>query len=321
MKIILFFKTILLFSFFLLKVVIGDYFSPKIELFDSLLSNNKINTFKTFHPSGITFLKYLSLNGYVASCSNDNTVNVWNPNTGESIRIYTKHKNTVEFLDQIDECTLVSGSRDNAIHIWNLNTGLTENIIDVGASVGSIKFLPNGLIACGLGGNINIYQYSTGNLTKTLIGHSDSVSSIEILNERFIASVSADTSVIIWDLTSYSIRHNLLRHESGVICVKRLSATLMASGDDNGSIIIWNWLNGSLVHKLYGHQGSVSSLELYDDQTLISSSWDKTVDLWNITNGQLIKSINTGFYIKALVMLNSGKRGFFFHLLTGRPRF
>jgi WD40 repeat protein len=253
------------------------------------------------------------MNGYVASCASyDKTVNIWNPNTGESIRQYNKHSDSVNILDQIDEDTLVSGSWNKPIHIWKISTGQTLNTINIGDSVLSIKSLSNGLIACGLeGGNINIYEYSTGSLVNTLIGHSYYVWSIEILNEQFMASGSG-RKVIIWDLYSYSIKYELSLHESGVMCVKRVSSSLMASADRSGLIIIWNWLNGSLVYRLKSHNRYVSSLDLYDDQTLISGSWDKTIKLWNITNGQLIKTINTDIGISALAMLERGKKKKYF---------
>jgi WD40 repeat protein len=134
----------------------------------------------------------------VASCSEDTTINIWNPNTGESIQRYTQHTGWVYGLDQIDEDTLVSGSGDMTIHIWKIRTGQLFKRIDAGDLVYSVKSLSNGLIACGLyRGNINIYKYSTGNLTKTLIWHSGSVRSLEILNEKFMASGSGDREVII----------------------------------------------------------------------------------------------------------------------------
>jgi WD40 repeat protein len=175
----------------------------------------------------------------------------------------------------------------------------------------SIKSLSNGLIACGLYQVIYIYEYSTGNLTKTLIGHSDSVNSLEILNEQFMASGSSDRKVIIWDLYSYSIKYELSQHEIWVLSVKRLSSNLIASADQIGRIIIWNWLNGSLVHKLKGHDSTVYSLDLYDDQTLISGAFDATIKLWNITNGKLLKTINTDNQISSLVMLERGKKEIF----------
>jgi WD40 repeat protein len=250
------------------------------------------------------------MNGYVASCSSDKTVNIWNPNTGESIRQYTQHTGSVISIDQIDEDSLVSVSEDKTIHIWKISTGQTLRTINVGGSVYSVKSLSNGLIACGLyGGDINIYEYSIGNLKQTLKVHTQSVYSIEKLNEQFMASGSGDdTKVIICDLNSNSIKYELSQHGRGIWCIKRLSPSLMASGDMNGLIIVWNWLNGSLVYKLNGHDSYVFSLDLYDDQTLISGSMDKTIKLWNIANGQLIKTVNTDIQIRALVMLQRGKK-------------
>jgi WD40 repeat protein len=300
----LFFKIFyfLLLNFF--EVVIGDRNSPQIDLYDFLLSNQRVNTLKTFHTKGIIFLKYLSLNGYVASCSD--IVSIWNPNTGEYIQRYSKHPDSVLCLDQIDEDTMVSGSWDNTIHIWKISTGETLKTINASSSVYSIRSLSKGLIACGLDKNISIYEYKTGNLVQTLVGHSGGIFSIEILNEQFMTSGSTDKKVIIWDLTSYSIKYNLSQHARGIRCIKRLTSNLMASGDSIGLILIWNWLNGSLVYKLIGHNDTVSSLDLYDDKTLISGSVDQT--FWNITNGQLIKTIHTGIEIGALVLLERGKK-------------
>jgi WD40 repeat protein len=266
-----------IFLIFFFQVAIGAYDSPQIDLYDSLLSNEKIKSFKTSHLYGIKCLKYLSMSGYVASCS-ETEIGIWNPNTGELIRKYTKHTDTVNGLDQINVDKMVSGS-GYKIHIWEISTGLTLNIIDVYSWVNSAKFLSNGLIAYGLHGAISIYEYSTGNLTNTLVGHSGDIVSIEILNNQFMASGSEDRKVIIWDLYSYSIKYTLSQHEIGVLCIKRLSPSLMASGDQSGLIIIWNWLNGSLVHKLNAHIGFVYFLDLYDDKTLISGSQDKKLKL------------------------------------------
>jgi WD40 repeat protein len=300
-------------------VVIANLDPPAtIDLYDSFLSNVKIKSFKSLRRGEIKFLKYLTMNGFVASCLSDATVNIWNPNTGESIRIYTQHTEWVICLDQIDEDTLVSGSADNTIHIWEISSGKNLKRIKVDDSVNSIKSLSSSLIACGLYRNINIYDYSTGNLTKTLIGHSNYVNSIEMLSEQYMASGGYDQKVIIWDLTSYSIKYILTEHKVEIKCVKRLSSNLIASGDSIGLIIIWNWLNGSLIHRLNNHTRPVSSLDLYDDKTMISGSWDQTIKFWNIANGQLINTINTDIEINALSMLNIGIKIPLITLITQR---
>jgi WD40 repeat protein len=296
------------------KVLLGDWSSSQIEYYDS---NKVLNeTLANFHSKPIIFLKYLPITGYVASTSEDNTINVWDPITWSSIHTYTNHTNWVNDLDQIDKDTLVSGSNDGTIHIWKISTGETVKKINVSLSVHSVKVLLNGQqIACGLGGfggiNLRIYNYTTGYLVQLLNGHNGhKVCSIEILNEQFMASGSSDSKIVIWDLATFSIKYNLSGHEDGVLYIKRLSSNLMASvGDDyntgQGTIIIWNWLKGAVVFVFSDHSGpfSHSSLDLYDEETLISVSGDQTVKFWNISNGELMQTINANIAIRAIVTL------------------
>lgn len=253
------------------------------------------------------------MNGYVASASNDTTINVWDPNTWRSIRHYKNHKLIVYGLDQIDNDTIVSVSEDRTIHVWSMSTGETLKIINNPSLVYYVKTLSNKLIACGLVSNNNnliIYNYSTGDLVNSLHGHNDNVESIEVLNEQFIASGSLDAKVIIWDLKTSLPNFTFYGHNaSGVKCLKRVSPNLLASGDANGSIIIWDWSTGEIHHILKGHNSSLwrSTLDLFDHQTLISACYDKTIKFWNIFDGTLVKSIKSDFKIIAIAALKKSE--------------
>jgi WD40 repeat protein len=253
-------------------------------------------------------------NGFVASASNDKTVNVWDILTWTSNRKFTNHADFVYSVDHIDNDTMVSGSQDRTIQIWRISTGETLQTINVNVAVYVVRVfsVEYKQIVCGTYGgsnNLQIYNYETGGLKKTLNGHSNSVYSIEMLSGQFMASGGVDKNVIIWDLFSYSIKYSLTGHTISVTCVKRLSSQVIASSDKNGKIIVWNWLTGEQMFKLNGHLASVNlnSLDLYDEKTLISASKDKTVKFWNITGGTLIRSINTDLQISALVMLKSSE--------------
>ncbi len=288
--------------------MIGAAGSGQIEYLDN---GTFTKILPNFHTSTIRHLKYLPYkNGYVASASVDKTVNVWNTLTWTSIRKYTNHTGTVNSLDQIDNETMVSGSFDSTIQIWKISTGETLKIINVSAWMYAVRVfsIEYKQIVCGKSGgsnNLQIYNYATSDLIQTLNGHSSDVRSIEMLSEQFMASGGYDKRVIIWDLSSYSIKYNLTGHANWVTCIKRLSSNLIASGDNNGLIIIWSWLTGERIFNLIGHTSTLyfNSLDLYDDQILISGSWDQTVKFWNITNGKLIRSINANINISALAML------------------
>jgi WD40 repeat protein len=292
--------------------VIGDNSQGVIECFDN---NTFTKIAPNLHTGAIWHLKYLPYkNGYVASASDDTTVNVWNTLRWTSIQTYKNHTNFVYSLDQIDNDTMVSGSKDKTIRIWKISTGETLKIINVGVAVYVVRVfsIEYNQIVCGTAGtsnNLQIYNYETGNLTQTLSGHSGDVNAIEILSEQFMASGGDDKKVIIWDLYSYSIKYNLTGHTSVVYCIKRLSSQLIASGDGIGLIIVWNWLSGEQIFNLNNHTDAFNSfsLDLYDDQTLISGSLDRTVKFWNISNGELIRSIDVDMQILSLAMLNSSE--------------
>jgi len=292
--------------------VIGDIGSGIIEYFDN---ETFITIEPNFHTDTIRHLKYLPFkSGYMASASNDNTTNIWNTLTWTSIQRYTSHTSWVRSLDQIDNDTMVSGSLDKTIQIWKISTGETVKIISLNVQVYVVRVfsVEYKQIICGTSGgsnNLEIYNYETGQLIRTLNGHSSDVFSIEMLSEQFMASGSSDKRVIIWDLSSYLIKYTLTTHTDWVYCVKRLTSNLIASGDKNGTIIVWNWITGEKIFILTGHTNTVfyNSLDLYDEQTLISGSVDKTVKFWNITNGTLIQSINTDIKIYALAMLKLSK--------------
>jgi WD40 repeat protein len=292
--------------------VIGDYNSGQIEYFGN---NTFTKLSPSFHTGSINHLKYLPFkNGYVASASADNTVNVWNTLTWELIQRYTNHTSAVYSLDQIDNDTMVSSSLDYTIRIWKISTGETLKIITSILPVYVVRVFSFEYkkIVCGLADlskNLQIYNYETGALIRSLIGHYNGVFSVEMLSEQFIASGGGDQSIIIWDLFSYSIKYNLTKHAKYVNSVNKLSSNLMASGDNMGLIIVWNWLTGEQLFSLTGHTSGLylNSLDIYDDQTLISGSWDKTVKFWNITNGVMIRSINVDIRIGAIAMLKSSE--------------
>ena len=293
--------------------MIGDGGGGQIEYYDK---NTFIKISPNFHFGAIRHLKYLPFkNGYVASASADTTVNIWETLTWKSIQRYTNHTGWINSLDQIDNDTIVSGSHDTTIRIWRISTGETMKIINVSTSVFVVRVfsVEYKLIVCGLFGqnnNLQIYNYETGDLIRTLNAHSGNVRSIEMLSEQFMASGGYDQNVIIWDLSSYSIKYTLMGHNSSVQCIKRLSSNLIASGDSNGTIIVWNWLTGERIFNLSGHTNrlELNSLDLYDEQTLISGSIDKTVKFWNITNGTLIRSLDVDVsYVSILAMLKSSE--------------
>lgn len=105
----------------------------------------------------------------MASGCADNTIKIWNIDTGSLIRTLLGH------------------------------TGYVE----------SLAVLPNGFLASGdFNGIIKIWNIITGSLTRTLAGHTDWVTSLGLLPNGFLVSGSYDTKIKIWNTNNEGLKDN-----------------------------------------------------------------------------------------------------------------
>ena len=277
-----------------------------------MVYNSNLQLTKSFqaHSGGIWKIKQSPFNNsYVASCSSDNSVKIWDPLTNWTfIRNYTNHTNIVYGLEFISEDKIASGSWDSSIHIWSISTGVCFRVIRPGDNVYSLKMLTSGFyLASGLNGNINIYNMNNGSLVTSLIGHSSAVSDFELVKDGLLmASCSYDFVVRIWDLTTYKNQLNLTGHTNKVYGIKQLTSEILATGSWDKTVKFWNLTSGELIRNLSDHKDVIErSIDLLNDgQTLVSGSADKTIKFWNIHTGKLLNTTTTVLAIRSLAVIS-----------------
>ena len=142
----------------------------------------------------------------LASGSADNTVHLWDVQTGEEL----KTLETGDFVSSVSfspdgRLLASSGSDDNTIRLWNVATGETVNTLRGHTDyISSVVFSPDGrTLASGSGDDtIRLWNAATGETVNTLRGHTDSVSSVSFSPDgRTLASGSADNTIRLWNLT------------------------------------------------------------------------------------------------------------------------
>jgi WD40 repeat protein len=269
-------------------------------------NHNLIESFQA-HTNIIRRIKQSPFNNqYVASCSEDNTVKIWNK--WNLIQTYTKHTDYVNDLEWISKEAIASGSNDNTIQIWSINTGHIQRTIKTESDVNALQLINNGIqLACNLGynGQINIYNLNDGNLISTFFGHTSWVNLLVLVNESLLASSSHDTSIRIWDLKTKKEKFVLNGHSNRVYGLKLLTPNIIASASWDKTIKLWNIQNGSEIRTLMGHSSPIFwSLDLLNDgKTLVSGSYDKTIKLWDWMTGECLKTIETGSTIHSLSII------------------
>ncbi|KAF7777462.1 hypothetical protein Agabi119p4_3534 [Agaricus bisporus var. burnettii] len=256
--------------------------------------------------------------------SYDETVRVWNMETGVELHCLRGHTRAVRSL-QFDEVKLITGSMDNSIKVWDWRggkcirtlTGHTEGVV-------CLNFDSNVLASGSVDATIKVWNLRTGGAF-TLRGHTDWVNSVQLWdsNPQTGQKATSDSSLFDGSLISApSHPHCSLQIDPG---------KMLFSASDDGTIRLWDLTQRACVRQFTGHVGQVQSMKLLvdncdsagdvnmtasdkesgfsapnapsDDPTssvstdternkplLISGSLDNTVKLWDIETGETLRT-------------------------------
>jgi WD40 repeat protein len=293
--------------------VIGDI-NGQIQIYNQ---DSLVKSFQA-HSNAICRIKQSPFNtntNYVATCSWDKTVKIWNVSSSFNwtlITTYSQHSSPVRALEWLDKDTLASADNSvQSIKLWSPTTGQTKLTIEPNQDVYSLKLLNTNIhLAAGLGYpnyDINIYNINDGNLVSSLKGHTSQVNDLVQLSDELLASSSYDKTVRIWNLTTNTCKFILQGHTYGVFGLNQITPSILASGSVDKTIKLWDTTSGQLIRTLTGHTNWIWwSVDLLNNgQTLVSGSLDESIKLWNWPTGECFSTIKTpGSYIYALAVIN-----------------
>ena len=191
---------------------------------------------------------------------------------------------------------LASGSYDHTGKLRDLAAGKVLHTLAGGTKVNSVAFSPDGMtVALGSDDSITLWDTATGQLSRTLKGHSGNVFCIAISADgKRLASASADHTVILWDLRTGQQVRTLKGHGDVVRSVAfSPDGSFLASGSGDKSIRLWNVMTGEPIRTLYGHTAIPAFVAFSPDGRLLASAGiDMTVRLWDTLSGDLLRTLD-----------------------------
>jgi WD40 repeat protein len=270
----------------------------------------------TGHSSWVTGVAVNSSTQQIASSSLDDTVKVWNLQTGELALTLTGHTRDINAIAITpDGKTAISGSDDSTIRLWYLPNGAPLRTLNGHSrDVTTLAVSPDGQILASGGEDrtIRLWSLSNGAPLRTMGGLAGMIRSIAISHDgKQLVSGGLDHKVRLWSLATGEQVRMFSAHVGAVQAVAISSDNkILASSSKDKTVRLWDLQTGNLIRTLTGHIREVNAIALTPDpKILVSGSSDTTLKIWNLQTGELLDTL-TGHSdaINSIAITTDGKR-------------
>jgi WD40 repeat protein len=252
------------------------------------------------HSNAVSAL-VLSKDGKIfASGSHDNTIKLWQFETGQALLTLKGHTSFVRSLAiSSDRNFLVSGSKDKTVKIWNLKT---KNVDTLGSwfsghadEVLTVAISPDRqvIVSGSADRTVKIWQLNTGKELQELKGISAQISSVAISPDgKLLATGGLEKIFRIRDLNTGKVLRSLKGNAGISSLVFSPNGKLLATGGFDRTVRLWDLRNGLEIQRFLGHEDCISTVTFSPDgNTLISGSWDKSIKIWQVETGKEIATL------------------------------
>jgi WD40 repeat protein len=262
------------------------------------------------HPPGTPLLRTLeghsSVEGVAVtpdgkravSASTDNTLKVWDLDTGRALRTLEGHSASVHGVAvAADGKWAVSASWDNTLKVWDLDSGRALRTLEGHSSfVDGVAVAPDGkrAVSASYDKTLKVWDLESGRALRTLEGHSGNVNAVAVTPDgRRAVSASHDKTLKVWDLDSGRELRTLEGHAENVNAVAVTpdgKRAVSASGDH--TLKVWDLDTGRALRRLEGHHASVEGVAVTPDgKQAVSASGDNTLKVWDLDSGRALRTL------------------------------
>ena len=243
---------------------------------------------QTGHSSRVNCVVFGPDGHWLASGSADNSIRLWDVDSGLELRALIGHQNWIRSLSvSSDGQKLASGSNDRTVKIWNVSSGRV--MLDLAGHEGPVEavlFSPDDrwIVSGSSDNSIKVWDAASGQQLRTLKDHTAAVAALAVSPDgRTLASGSADGKIKIWNTLDWTLQRTLERQTKKVntLVFSPDNRSLVSANADE--LIVWETANGKPRFTI---RQAIVTARFVGPSELITSKAEGTIVSWETTTGK-----------------------------------
>lgn len=257
------------------------------------------------HTDAVRSLSFSDNGKLLVSAGHDNTVRVWNIETGRAIRTFRGHGSWVRAsAAAADGRWILSGGYDAQIRRWSIEGGDEIHVLQGRPFEGhanavlAASFSPDGtqVVTASQDRRAKSWQADSGEVVRTFDeGHAFLASNVVFLadGKRLVTS-AMDNTTRIWDVVAGTELFRLDRTGRNAALAVSNDGRRIVTGSDDGAVKIWNTQDGELLQTLQAHSHEVTAVAISNTQPALVLSGDVAGHciLWNADSGEIVRRLS-----------------------------